>query len=198
MIVLSTAKLPATVTPAFIDNGGTMRSATNARGLRLNRLGNHFRAAVTMPISTAGEAASLIADLIAAKEEGLRMAYPLQGVDQGAPGTPVVDGAYQSGKTINLRGLTPGYVAQKGFWVSIVSEAGQHYLHNVRAQATVGSDGKVALPINPMLRYAFADGASVFLAAPMIEGEISGNEQSWQIVRGGKIVGLAFTIEEMG
>ncbi|KKW92248.1 hypothetical protein YP76_09945 [Sphingobium chungbukense] len=198
MIVLSPTKLPASVTPAFVDNGATMRSATNAKGLRLNRLGNHFRAAVTMPISRADDAAGLIADLIAAKEEGLRMAYPLQGVDQGVPGAPVVNGAAQAGKTINLRGLTPGYIARKGFWVSIVNEAGQHFLHNVRAEATANAGGLLALPINPMLRYAFADGAAVFLAQPMIEGEISGNEQSWQIVRGGRITGLAFMIEEMG
>ncbi|WP_336974168.1 hypothetical protein [Sphingobium aromaticiconvertens] len=197
MIVLPSTRRPATVTPAFIDNGGTMRSATNAKGLRLNRLGSHFRAAVTMPLSAADDAMALIADLVSAKDEGLRMIYPLQGVDQGAPGSPVVDGAFQSGKSIALRGLTPGYVARKGFWISITDATGQHYLHNVRAQATADGDGRMLLPINPMLRTPYLNGAAAYLAVPMIEGEISGNEQSWQIVRGGRIVGIAFTIEEM-
>lgn len=197
MIDLPTTKLPAGVTPAFIDNGGTMRSATNAKGLRLNRLGSHFRAAVTMPLHKSEEAAPLIADLIAAKQEGLRMRYPLQGVNQGGSGAPVIDGAYQSGRTLLLRGLTPGYVVEKGYWLSIVDELGGHYLHNVFAGAAVGASGQVSIQIRPMLNYPFQDGAVVHLDQPMIEGEVLGSEQSWQIVRGGRVTGLAFTIEEM-
>lgn len=196
MIDLPTTKLPASVTSAFVDNGGTMRSATNAKGLRLNRLGSHYRAAVTMPLHRSEDAAPLIADLIAAKQEGLRMRYPLQGVDQSGSGAPVVDGAAQSGTSLKLRGMTPGYVLKKGFWLSIVDPDGQHFLHNVFSGATVGSDGKATVQIRPMLNYAFANGAQVHITTPMIEGEVLGNEQSWQIVRGDRIVGLAFTIEE--
>src|SRR3546814_1909417 len=60
-----------------------------------------------------------IARLLKAKREGLRIPYPLIDVPQGAPGSPVVDGADQSGTTINLRGLTPGYAAKEGYWLSI-------------------------------------------------------------------------------
>jgi hypothetical protein len=198
MIELPMTKLPASVTPSFNDNGATMRSATNSTGLRLNRLGSHYSAAVTMPLHQSEDAMELISDLIAAKEEGVRMPYPLQGVDQSGGGSPVVHAAYQSGLTINLRGLTPGFTIRKGFWLSIENENGQHYLHNVRAAALVGADTRASVQIRPMLRYAFQDAAIVHLAKPMIEGEISGNAQSWQIVRGGRITGLQFTIEEMG
>src|SRR3546814_10400759 len=58
-----------------------------------------------------------IARLLKAKREGLRIPYPLIDVPQGAPGSPVVDGADQSGTTINLRGLTPGYAAKEGYWL---------------------------------------------------------------------------------
>lgn len=197
MIDLPTTKLPASVTPAFMDNGSTMRSATNAKGLRLNRLGGHFRATVTMPLHQSEDAAPLIADLIAAKQEGLRMPYPLQGVDQSGSGSPVMDGAAQSGRSIKLRGMTPGYVVGKGFWLSIVNAGGQHFLHNVRVGATAGTDGKATIEVRPMLNYAFLNGAPVRLDTPMIEGELSGDEISWQIVRGNRVVGLSFAIEEM-
>ena len=198
MIVWSSIGAVATATPSFVDNGGTIRGATNAKGLRVDRQGSHYRAAITIGIGSANERAALISDLIRAKQEGLRLPYPLMGVDQGAPGSPVMDGANQAGRVINLRGLTPGYVAAKGYWLSIVNGAGQHYLHNVHVAGTVGGDGKVAITLAEHLRELFADGATVKLATPAIEGEISGNEQSWELRRGDRVEGIGFTIEEMG
>ena len=198
MIVWSSVGAVASVTPTFVDNGGTIRGATNAAGLRVDRLGSHYRAAITIGIGTANGRAALISDLVRAKQEGLRLPYPLMGVDQGAPGTPVMDGANQAGRVINLRGLTPGYVAAKGYWLSIVDAAGQHYLHNVHVGGTVAGDGKVTITLAEHLRVPFANGATVKLATPMIEGEISGNEQSWQLQRGNRVIGIGFTIEEMG
>ncbi|MEZ7273908.1 hypothetical protein NYF14_10605 [Sphingobium sp. 10 DY56-G10] len=198
MIVWSSIGAVAAATPTFIDNGGTIRGATNAAGLRVNRLGSHYRAAITIGIGSANARAALISDLIRAKQEGLRLPYPLMGVDQGAPGSPVMDGANQAGRVINLRGLTPGYVAAKGYWLSIVAATGQHYLHNVHVAGTVGGDGKVAITLAEHLRELFADGATVKLATPVIEGEISGNEQSWELRRGDRVEGIGFTIEEMG
>lgn len=190
--------LPSSATPAFIDAGATVRGATNGAGVRVNRLGSHYRAAITMGIGSADQRKRLITDLILAKQEGLRLPYPLQGVNQGYPGAPVVDGAGQAGKTINLRGLTPQYVAEKGFWLTIYAADGQGYLHNASQQCFADNDGKIALKLSEMLRTPFPDGALVELASPTIEGEILGNEQSWQLVRGGRMVGIQFTIEEMG
>ncbi|WP_370169827.1 hypothetical protein [Sphingobium abikonense] len=198
MIVWSSIGAVAAATPSFVDNGGTIRGATNAKGLRVDRLGSHYRAAITIGIGSANARAALISDLIRAKQEGLRLPYPLMGVDQGAPGSPVMDGANQAGRVINLRGLTPGYVAAKGYWLSIVAATGQHYLHNVHVAGTAGGDGKVTITLAEHLRELFADGATVKLATPVIEGEISGNEQSWELRRGDRVEGIGFTIEEMG
>ncbi|AOF96986.1 hypothetical protein [Sphingobium sp. RAC03] len=198
MIVWSDSSIAATVTPAFIDNGATVRGATNAAGQRIDRLGSHYRAAITLGVGSGLLRAALISDLIRAKQEGLRLPYPLNGVDQGSPGAPVMNGANQAGRIIQLRGLTPGYVCNKGYWLSIQNAAGQHYLHNVHGPNVAGGDGTMAITLTEHLREPFADGAAVHLAQPMIEGEISGNEQSWQIVRGARVVGIGFTIEEMG
>ena len=151
-----------------------------------------------MGIGTAAQRAALIADLVRGKQEGVRLAYPLQGVDQSGSGAPVVDGADQAGRILNIRGLTPGYQVRKGFWLSIVDATGQHYLHNVFVGATASAAGKMAIVLPEHLRIPFADGATIALDQPKIEGDIAGNEQSWQLTRGNRLVGIQFTVEEMG
>lgn len=198
MIELQANDLPATVSPAFVDVGGTVRGANNAVGQRIDRPGGHYRATVTMGRGTAVQRAALIADLVRGKQEGLRMRFPLQGVDQSGSGAPRVDGADQAGRVLNLRGMTPGYNAAKGFWLTIIDAAGRYYLHNIFGGAVVDSIGEATIVLSEHLRYPFADGAVVLLDQPMIEGEITGSEQSWQLVRGDRVEGIQFTIEEMG
>lgn len=196
MIDLAIDTPRATVEPAFVDIGATVRGGTNAIGMRIDRPGGHYRAAVTISLGNGARRAALIADLVRGKQEGLRMPYPLQGVDQSGSGSPVMDGADQAGRLVTLRGLTVGYVAEKGFWLSIVDEEGQHYLHNIHVGGTVGSDGKVAVTLAEHLRVPFPDGATVHLDEPMIEGDVAGNEQSWRLSRANRVDGISFTIEE--
>ena len=197
MITLPATPAPAGVVPSYVDVGGSVRGATNAVGMRIDRPGGHYRAQVTYGIGTAATRAALIADLVRGKQEGLRLPYPLQGVDQSGSGAPVMDGADQAGRLIHLRGMTPGYVVGKGFWLSIEDADGQHYLHNIHVAGTVGGDGKVTVTLAEHLRVPFANGAAVHLDQPMIEGDVAGNEQSWQLKRGNRLEGIQFTVEEM-
>jgi hypothetical protein len=141
------------------------------------------------------EARVFVSRLLDAKSEGLRIEFPLIDVDQGLPGSPVVDGAGQAGKTLDIRGLTPYYGFKEGFWLSIEDASGQHYLHNCRSNLVTGSDGKATIDITPALRTPFADGATIHLAKPMIEGFVDGNEWSWQIPVD-KLIALSVPIEE--
>ncbi|MFC3442792.1 hypothetical protein ACFOKF_16585 [Sphingobium rhizovicinum] len=197
MITLPATPAPNGVVPSYVDVGGSVRGATNAVSMRIDRPGGHYRAQVTYGIGTAATRAALIADLVRGKQEGLRLPYPLQGVDQSGSGAPVMDGADQAGRLIHLRGMTPGYVAGKGFWLSIEDASGQHYLHNIHVAGTVGGDGKVTVTLAEHLRVPFANGAVVHLDQPMIEGDVAGNEQSWQLKRGNRLEGIQFTVEEM-
>jgi|EndMetStandDraft_9_1072997.scaffolds.fasta_scaffold30101_2 hypothetical protein len=196
MIELSIDTPKVTVEPAFVDIGTTVRGGTNATGQRVDRPGGHYRAAVTISLGTAVQRSALISDLVRGKQEGLRMTFPLQGVDQSGSGAPVMDGADQAGRLINLRGLTVGYVVEKGFWLSIVDADGQHYLHNVFVGGTVDGAGKVEITLAEHLRVPFPDGASVHLDQPMIEGDVEGNEQAWRLSRADRVDGISFTIEE--
>lgn len=196
MIELLTGAGARVSTPALIDFGGVIRPATGAKIQRLDRLGNRFKIAVTLPLGKIADKAALIADLLAAKTQGLRINFPLQGVNQGSPGFCQVNGSGQSGTTLAIKNLTPGYVIAKGYWLSIVNSAGQHYLHNVLVGGTASGGGTASITITPMLRYPFANGNSIHFTAPKIEGLVDGDEWAWQQALGGIVDGLAFTIEE--
>lgn len=186
---------PRSVRPALIDHGGVIRSALGGESQPIARLGARFRAAISWPPVHESNAAELIADLLAAKNEGLRMPYPLLSRNQGSPGQPVVHGTAARGYTLPVRGLTPGYVAKKGFWLSVVRN-GRHHLHNVQQAVVASADGTAQLRVHPGLRKPFADGDAVHLAKPMIEGFIDGNELAWELTRHHHHENIEIVIEE--
>lgn len=196
MIELPTSPAPNGAAPRLIDYGATLRSPTGGASLRIDRAGSRFAAEISFPPMKADTARVFVSRLLDAKSEGLRIEYPLIET-QGNPGSPVVDGAGQAGKTLNVRGLNAGYVAKEGYWLSIEDADGQHYLHNVRATVRADGSGEAALSITPALRVPFADGTTIHLAKPMIEGLVDGNAFSWQIPVN-KLIALAVTIEEAG
>jgi hypothetical protein len=182
--------------PSFIDFGFVQRPSTGAKILRLDRQGSRFRLACSVVTMRRADAAAIIADLIAAKQEGARLYLPLQGEAQGTPGLPVVDGDDQTGKSLALRGLTPNYLVAKGWWLSIENADGQHYLHVVRAQGIADAAGELTVSIEPALRVPFEDGDTVHIARPRVEGLIAGDEVSWRMALGGLIEGISIEIEE--
>lgn len=196
MIELPAGCHPNSASPSLLDFGGVQKGATGGAALRVDRNGNRYRISMTLPVSRGLAAQQIISRLTQGKTKGLKVIYPLQGVDQGSPGAPVVDGAGQTGGSINLGGMTPGYVAEEGFWLTIYDATGQGYLHQVGAQAVVAGDGKVSLSIQPNLRVPFANGASVEMVEPTVEGLVEGEEMSWMLALGGLVDNLAFTIEE--
>lgn len=198
MIELPSTPAPNGVTLSLLDFGLTLRPATGGAIQRIGRAGSRFRAELTFPPMKATTARQFISRLVKAKRVGgLRVEFPLTDISQGSPGSPVVNGAGQSGTTINLRSMTPGYVFLEGYWLSIVDASGQAYLHSVQAEATVNGTGFVSVVIEPPLRYPYADGAQVLVATPVIEGFIDGGEWSWDI-NTARHYGLSVVIEEAG
>jgi hypothetical protein len=92
-------------------------------------------------------------------------------IDVGSPGTPLVAGAGQSGTTLNVDGLTPGYVAQKAQWFSIVT-GGRRYCYKINAAVTASGAGEATLSNRPMLRVTPNNNDVVELAQPYLQGVI--------------------------
>lgn len=195
MIILPENPAPNSAAPSLLDFGFLQRPATGAAALRVDRPGSRWRLQFSYPTMRADVARPYISRLIAAKREGLRIAFPLQGVSQGSPGSPVVDGSGASGTSLPVRGLNPGYTAKEGYWLTIIDSDGVHYLHNVCATVVADSAGEATLTIEPMLRAPMADGDVILLARPLVEGVIDG-DVSWNDELAGLINGLTFTLEE--
>lgn len=193
MIELPEWAVPNGVSPELMDFGITLRPSTGAAVQRVNRKGSRFKLTVNLPPMPPEKARIVVARLLAAKNEGLRVPYPLLD-PQGSPGAPVVDGAGQTGTTLAVRGLTAGYAVKEGFWLSIVDASGQHYLHTATDAVRAAADGTATFSIAPMLRTPFADGATVNLAVPMVEGFVDGN-WGWDIPVN-RLTAVQFPLEE--
>lgn len=194
MILLPDGINPATATARLLDLGFVQEYAGGG-SLRVDRPGNRFEVDLAFPLASGDDARVLVARLTRAKSAGLRVEYPLQGVSQGNPGSPVVDGTDSAGRTLKLRGLTKGYMAKEGYWLTLIDAAGNHYLHQVSALAVAASDGKAVLTVEPPLRLFPPDAAVVLLAKPLVEGYVTGVVE-WGMVPGDLTGGLGVTLRE--
>jgi hypothetical protein len=195
VIELPKSPAPNFARPTMLDFGYTLRPVLGGPDQRVNRAGSRFAIEVGFAPMEPRLSRTFVSRLLQAQSEGLRISFPLPEA-QGAPGSPVVDGAGQAGTTLALRNLTPNYVYREGWWLSVESAAGQHYLHNIRAAGKADAGGEASLQIWPELRAPFADGDAVHLGKPMIEGLPLGDERSWEFPVG-KLISLQFAIREV-
>lgn len=195
MITLPESPAPNGVSPRLLDYGSIMRPALGGAALRIDRAGSRFGAEISFPPMKPDLARVFVSRLLDAKSEGLRIEFPLIGVHQGYPGSPVVNGAGQSGKSLAIAGLNVGYAFKEGYWLSIEDADGQHYLHNCRSNVVADGSGEATIVITPALRVPFADGATIHLAKPMIEGLVDGEDWNWQIPVE-RLIALVVPIEE--
>jgi hypothetical protein len=89
-------------------------------------------------------------------------------IQQSIPGVPVVNGAGQTGSTLNVDGLTPSVLAfRAGDFFSLGAGAATR-LYRVTANATANGSGEAALSIIPPLRIASVDNAALEVDAPKV------------------------------
>lgn len=179
MIELPDWAVPNAATPSYVDFGGFLTPGLGGEVQRLDRMGNRWRLAGSFPpMPSKDKGRILVSRLIRGKTEGLRMEFPLLSFKPGSPGSPRVNGAGQSGRSLVIDGLTPHYLVREGQWFSLLHD-GRHYLHNVDAGVEANASGQAELSISPMLRVEPDDNDEVHLAKPMIEGFIMSEEWSW-------------------
>ena len=194
MILLPEGFEPDGATARLIDMG-FMQEFVGGGSERIDRPGNRFEVELAFPLAHSADVRVAVARLTRAKVQGLRVEYPLQGVAQGNPGSPVVDGTDSAGRTLKLRGLSVGYAAKEGYWLTLVSGTGQMFLHQVSALVVADGDGKAVLTIEPPLRKLPGDGWQVLLAKPMVEGLVTSVVQ-WGLAPGEITGGLGVTLRE--
>ncbi|NKI99582.1 hypothetical protein [Novosphingobium sp. SG707] len=163
----------------FVDFGGQLKPFMGGPVQTILRLGSRFALEVTIPLMRAEPDGRIWSSrLTQAKIFGALMHYRQDGLTIGLPGSPVVDGAGQTGFALALRGLRPSYAIREGQAVPVIV-SGRRYLYFASQTVVAGTDGRAAVPIYPMIRRSPADGDICEIAAPIIQGSISGNEVSW-------------------
>lgn len=120
---------------------------------------------------------------------------PQPGVDVGSPGSPVVDGAGQTGTTLAIRGGSASYAFTPFQFISIIS-GGQRYTYQVVEAVTLSALGAGSLSLEPELRGSLADGDVVEVLAPKIEGFVKLPRAAFRLDAAGIMSNLTFTIEE--
>jgi hypothetical protein len=183
-----------TAKPRLVDTGAIQRSPLGTWAQRLNRPGNHFAIDVVAPTTRGADVGRiLISRLVRGMEEGLLLPF-VQDVKPCVSADPVIDGAGQAGRTLNLRGWQAAAWAKEGQFFSII-QGGRRYVHMITAQALAGSDGKMVVSIYPMLRVEPADGAVCEFQRPMIEGFMVGDNLEWQL-QTAPFIDVSFSVEE--
>ena len=191
-LVLPTWPGPSSMTPRPISSRNEQRPASQGPVNRYMRPGTRWAWDITLPPQPYVD--SLEWDDLLSEADTVIMNIHQPGLDTGAPGSPLIDGANQIGRTLNLKGLTPGYVFRKGQWISF-PVLGQLFAYKVRTLTTVAGDGRVALPLLTLLRLPPANNAAVDVAQPRAEGFATVDPQSLEVGTD-RLVRLRFTLEE--
>lgn len=197
MIDLPEYPSPNGATPRVLDFGGFLEPASGAQVQRINRMGNRYAVAFTMPPLTNQKHGRIwVNRLVRGQQEGARIEYPLLDFYPGTPGNFVVDGNGQAGKTLHIRGGTPRYAFYEGQPFSL-EIGGQHYLDFIAAGTIADASGDATITLTQMLRAEPSDGDPLHISKPMIEGFIMGDQLSWSILVE-RLIGISFEIHEAG
>jgi hypothetical protein len=193
MIELPSDPRPNRMTVEVLDFGFTQRGAAS---LRVERPGGRHRITLSWPreVMRPGTTQRFTSRLKRGKRQGVQIDLLLP-VPQAGAGAPVVDGAGQSGSTLAVRNITPGYVIREDFWITVVEADGTAYLHSVFETVRASTAGEATIEIEPPLRAPFADGNRVEIARPFIQGELLGETFSYAF-EDQRQTPLAITIEE--
>lgn len=193
-IALPDYPYPAAMTPRLVTGRAELRPAWGGDIQRLNRAGSRFAIDVTMPVMTYSDAQDWSG--INDQTDTVTMQIVQPGLDTGAPGITLVNGASQSGTTLIIDGFTPYYVLRKNQWIS-VSTGGRLYAYRVKTEVAADSGGAASVILTTMLRVSPGNNDPVEITEPRIEGFATVPDDAWATNTAGHVA-LSFTIEERG
>lgn len=176
---------------------GNQEGTLGGPELPLPRMGDRFALDVrTAQLRQDADSRLLVALLTEGSTADVRMLLNQPNVTR-SPGTygAVVDGAGQSGSILDLRGMQRQASIAHGQFFSIV-HASVHFVYMATATRIAGSDGKMTLPIWPMLRFLTVDGERCAIDDAMIEGKLTGFQTRGATYVRNRVEPLEFSIVE--
>jgi len=197
MINLPTTPAPADYSVSLVDYGSTLTPPLGGAEQRINRAGSKLQISVVMPpMRNKDEGRRFVTALMQAKNQGLRMPFPLGGIDPGNNvGSPVIRFDGETGTTLRLEGFTPGFSYLEGQPFSVTGPDGTSYIHFIRTAKTATASGVSNVDIWPPAREIFQAGNVCNFRIPVIEGLIDGDPLEWNISVE-QFLGIEFTLRE--
>lgn len=187
----------ARITIAANDVVGVSESPFTGEQQIYQHQGQWLEATVTLPPMVRDDAEEVVAFLFALNGRVGTFLMKLPGGGRGAAsGSPVVDGASQTGAALAIRGASASITnwLKAGDWLQIGSGATAR-LHKVLTAANTDSSGKATLDLWPRLRYSPADGAPVTLSNPMGLWRLMANKRDYDIQQA-MMYGVSFACRE--
>lgn len=178
------------LTPAPTRNA----SATGTNVQHFQRLGRHWRVTVDLHAMHQAKAEEW-ADL-EDETDTLLWNIPQDTLVAANEGSPRVNGASQTGSSLDIDGATLGFVIPKGAFISIVTNA-RRYVYKVKAEATA-TTGSATLSIMPPLRVSPNNNDVVEISAPKIEGLVDFAGFPRRRRHDNRVPATSFVIEERG
>ena len=157
--------------------------------------GQRWECDITLPAMNRADAEQWVAFLVSLRGRfgTFTLGDPVGATPRGsAGGTPLVNGASQTGGTLNIDGCTASQTGwlKAGDYIQL-GTAGSATLHKVLADADSNGSGQVALDIWPFIRTAPSDNATVVVTNTIGRFRLADNEQNWNI-RETALYGITF------
>lgn len=192
MSVFDLTPVPTSVVMAIRGNTGLYESPMTAAAQTVDRGGEHWLAAYTYTNARGDARGELMGTIAALRSQSNRLRVPVyDNPKRGAyGGTPVVDGASQTGFTLNIKSASISVTnwIRKGDYFS-VNVNGEHELKMATADASSGGTGLVTLTFEPRLRFSPLDNAAVWvedgvLSKPQGVFMLTNPENNWSSMPG--------------
>tara|TARA_R100000697_G_scaffold28462_1_gene37605 strand:- start:489 stop:1109 length:621 start_codon:yes stop_codon:yes gene_type:complete len=157
--------------------------------------GQRWECDITLPAMNRADAEQWVAFLVSLRGRfgTFTLGDPVGATPRGsAGGTPLVNGASQTGGTLNIDGCTASQTGwlKAGDYIQL-GTAGSATLHKVLADADSNGSGEVSLDIWPFIRTAPSDNATVVVTNTIGRFRLADNEQNWNI-RETALYGITF------
>ena len=186
---------PSNITFRAVNTVGLSMSPFTYQQQSVAHAGQRWECDVTLPAMSRADAEQWVAFLVSLRGRfgTFTLGDPTGASPRGsAGGTPLVNGASQTGATLNIDGCTASQTGwlKAGDYIQL-GTAGSATLHKVLADADSNGSGQVSLDIWPYIRTAPADNASVTLTNTVGRFRLASNEQNWNINEA-SIFGITF------
>lgn len=189
----------AGITLKHTDIVGASRSPFTQEGQFYRHQGQILQGTCNLPPMLRAAAEEWLAFLLSLKGQSGTFLMGIAGCDtaRGAlGGSPLINGAGQSGETLAIDGASSGVTnwMKAGDWLQVGSGLSAHLHKNLTAVNTNGS-GQATLDIWPRLREAPTDNAAVVVASPKGLWRLASNDVQYDIGTA-MIFGVSFSVIE--